>query len=215
MQLLNGVRNCLMLISRLLPKRLAHPICHSVASFSKRASRRAIKMASTDSAAEVLHAVGPLPWAHTALILSRLVITPPIPNPSLSCAPCKMWADVAFLCCPVLVKVLHAAGILACPLCTILCASRVLRARERPAHLCGALPSTAQADLVVRTLSPLQATLQQAIVKSAPSDDHLQIALVLAGKRRLMDRPKSEALQKTLARMQKNAMPPTGAASSE
>ena len=26
----------------------------------------------------------------------------------------------------------------------------------------------------------------------------------------MMDRPKSEALQKTLARMQKNAMPPTG-----
>ena len=47
-------------------------------------------------------------------------------------------------------------------------------------------------------------------MKSAPADDYLQIAVVLAGKRRLMDRPKSEALQKTLARMQKNAMPPTG-----
>ena len=59
--------------------------------------------------------------------------------------------------------------------------------------------------------SNLQVGLQQAVVKSAPTDDNLQIALVLAGKRRLMDRPKSEALQKTLARMQKNAMPAPGA----
>ena len=48
-------------------------------------------------------------------------------------------------------------------------------------------------------------------MKCAPTEDNLQIALVLAGKRRLMDRPKSEALQKTLARMQKNAMPALGA----
>jgi hypothetical protein len=59
--------------------------------------------------------------------------------------------------------------------------------------------------------SNLQVGVQQAVVKSAPTDDNLQIALVLAGKRRLMDRPKSEALQKTLARMQKNAMPAPGA----
>ena len=58
----------------------------------------------------------------------------------------------------------------------------------------------------------MQVTLQQAIVKSAPSDDNLQIALVLAGKRRFMDRPKDEALQKTLLRMQKNAMPAIGTA---
>lgn len=57
----------------------------------------------------------------------------------------------------------------------------------------------------------MQGSLQQAIVKSAPADDYLQIAVVLAGKRRLMDRPKNEALQKTLARMQKNAMLPIGA----
>lgn len=48
-------------------------------------------------------------------------------------------------------------------------------------------------------------------MKCAPTDENLQIALVLAGKRRLMDRPKNEALQKTLARMQKNAMPALGA----
>ncbi len=61
-------------------------------------------------------------------------------------------------------------------------------------------------------LAHVQATLLQAIVKSAPSDDNLQIALVLAGKRRFMDRPKDEALQKTLLRMQKNAMPALGTA---
>ena len=73
------------------------------------------------------------------------------------------------------------------------------------------LVSLLQADLTEMSYcAHVQATLQQAIVKSAPSDDNLQIALVLAGKRRFMDRPKDEALQKTLLRMQKNAMPTMG-----
>ena len=76
------------------------------------------------------------------------------------------------------------------------------------------MPETkAQVTFCDVSVAHVQVTLQQAIVKSAPSDDNLQIALVLAGKRRFMDRPKTEALQKTLARMQKNAMPTAGAAS--
>ena len=50
------LKRCLMLLSGLLPKRLAHPVCQSVASFAKRASRRRIAAVSMDPAAEVLQA---------------------------------------------------------------------------------------------------------------------------------------------------------------
>ena len=45
----------------------------------------------------------------------------------------------------------------------------------------------------------------RAVVRSHAADGTLQIAVVLGGKLRLMERPKGEALEKTLARIQKNA----------
>ena len=51
----------------------------------------------------------------------------------------------------------------------------------------------------------------RAVVRSAPAADTLQIALVLGGKPRFMERPKAEALERTLARIQKNAAAAPGA----
>jgi hypothetical protein len=51
----------------------------------------------------------------------------------------------------------------------------------------------------------MQAHMQQAIVRSLPEEDKLEIAILLAGRERFMKRPKLESLEKTLARLQKNA----------
>ncbi len=51
---------------------------------------------------------------------------------------------------------------------------------------------------------------QQATVRCPPTDDNLQIAILLAGRQRFMERPKIESLGKTLARIQKNAVPAPG-----
>ena len=56
-----------------------------------------------------------------------------------------------------------------------------------------------------KSASTMQGQMQEAIVRAPASDENLQIALTLAGKQRFMDRPKTEPLEKTLARMQKNA----------
>lgn len=52
--------------------------------------------------------------------------------------------------------------------------------------------------------------MQQAVVKSLPAEDNLQIELMVGGKQRYMDRPKTELLERTLARIQKNAAPLPG-----
>ena len=56
----------------------------------------------------------------------------------------------------------------------------------------------------------VQVVMQRAIVMCSPAEESLQITLELGGKLRFMERPKAEALEKTLARMQKNAAPAPG-----
>jgi len=45
-------------------------------------------------------------------------------------------------------------------------------------------------------------------VTSLPAEDKLTIAVVISGRQRFMDRPKAEALERTLTRMQMNAAKP-------
>ena len=61
------------------------------------------------------------------------------------------------------------------------------------------------ASHVAKHVCTMQEGTLQAVVRSHAAESTLQIALVLGGKPRFMQRPKGEALEKTLARIQKTA----------